>query len=214
MTDARYAVRFRDRPELRVDSTRLIDTGAIDVHHAYSSGVELAANWRSLSVQGEFFRYGFDRRGGFDDPYFYAFYVQTGYFLTGETRNYNMVNGSFQMPKPLVPVSWPTGGYGAWELAFRYSHTDLDYKRGDRDALAGVDTIRGGLQQVYTVGLNWYLIANFRMSFNYYYVDVNRLNPASAANPAPFGPPPNTPPDGAQIGQDYHVIGIRTQFNF
>jgi phosphate-selective porin OprO/OprP len=74
--------------------------------------------------------------------------------------------------------------------------------------------VRGGLQQIWTAGLNWYLNANFRMSFNYYYVDVNRLNPANALNPTPFGAPPNTPPPGAQLGQHYHVIGLRSQFNF
>jgi phosphate-selective porin OprO/OprP len=52
---ARYAVRFRDRPELRVDSTRLIDTGPIDADDAWNAGIELAANWRFLYVQGEYF---------------------------------------------------------------------------------------------------------------------------------------------------------------
>ena len=39
-TALRYPIRFRERPELRVDSTRLVDTGAIDAQHAYSAGLE------------------------------------------------------------------------------------------------------------------------------------------------------------------------------
>jgi len=210
----RYSVRFRDRPELRVDSTRLIDTGSIDADHAYNAGAELGLRWRSVYLQAEYFWYGIDPKSSLDAPSFDAFYAQVGWFLTGESRRYNPVNGSFQMPRPFVPVSWAPFGYGAWELAFRYSNTDLDSRRGHQGELAGPNAVRGGLQQVYTAGLNWYLNGNFRMSFNYYYVDVDRLNPASAANPTPFGAAPATPPPGVQIGQRYHVIGIRSQFNF
>jgi phosphate-selective porin OprO/OprP len=187
---------------------------SIDAHHAYNAGAEFAANWRSFYVQGEYFWFGIDRRGGLDDPSFDGFYAQAGWFITGESRRYNMATGSFQMPRPFVPVSWEPFGYGAWEIAFRYSRTDLDSRRGHEGFLASPNAVRGGLQQVYTAGLNWYLNANFRMSFNYYYVDVDRLNPASASAPAPFGAPPATPPPGVQIGQRYHVIGIRSQFNF
>jgi phosphate-selective porin OprO/OprP len=213
-TGGRHTLRFRDRPELRVDSTRLIDTGPIDAHRAHNIGLELAGNWRNFYLQGEHFWYGIDRRGsGLDDPSFDAFYVQAGWFLTGESRRYNMATGSFQMPRPFVPVAWPWG-YGAWEIALRYSNTDLDFHAGDRGTLAGPDAVRGGVQDIWTVGLNWYLNANLRMSLNYYHVDVDRLNPASLANPTPFGAAPNTPPTGVQIGQEYDVIGLRTQFGF
>jgi phosphate-selective porin OprO and OprP len=211
---ARYAVRFRDRPELRVDSTRLIDTGSIDAHDAWNAGVEFAANWRYLYVQGEYMLYGIDRVGAADNPDFNGGYVQAGWFLTGESRRYNMATGSFQMPRPFVPVSWHPFGYGAWELAARYSHTDLDFRPGHPGTLAGVDAVRGGVQDIVTLGINWYLNSNFRMSVNAYFVDVERLNPASAANLQPFGAPPGTPPIGVEIGQNYWVIGWRSQFMF
>jgi phosphate-selective porin OprO/OprP len=211
----RRGLRFRDRAELRVDSTRLIDTGPIDADGAYAAGLELAANWKNFYVQGEHFWYGIERRNslGADDPRFDAFYVQGSWLLTGESRRYNAANGSFQTPRPFVPVSWPSG-FGAWELAVRFSHTDLDYHAGNSGTAAGLDAIRGGVQDIWTIGLNWYLNANFRMSFNYYHVDVDRLNPAGPGNPTPFGPAPSTPPIGVQIGQDYDVFGIRSQFNF
>jgi phosphate-selective porin OprO/OprP len=214
-TPPRHAVRFRDRPELRVDSTRLIDTGPIDAESAWNTGLELAANWRNFFLQGERFWYGVDRRepGGLDNPRFDAFYVQGSWLLTGESRRYNMANGSFQMPRPFVPASWPWG-YGAWELALRFSHTDLDFHEGAAGTAAALDAIRGGVQDVWTLGLNWYLNPNLRMSLNYYIIDVDRLNPAGPGNPTPFGAAPATPPIGVQIGQDYNVVGFRTQFNF
>ena len=45
-------VELRERPELRVDGTRLVDTGAIDAAHAYTGGVELALQHRNFLVQG------------------------------------------------------------------------------------------------------------------------------------------------------------------
>jgi phosphate-selective porin OprO/OprP len=59
----RYGIRFRDRPEIRVDSTRLIDTGVIDAEHAYSAGFEFAANWKNLLLQAENYWYGIEPAG-------------------------------------------------------------------------------------------------------------------------------------------------------
>jgi phosphate-selective porin OprO and OprP len=57
-----YGLRLRDRPEIRVDSTRLIDTGIIDADSAYAAGVEFAANWKGLLLQAENYWYGVERR--------------------------------------------------------------------------------------------------------------------------------------------------------
>ena len=57
----RHVVRLRDRPEIRVDSTRLIDTGSIDADSAYVYGLEAAANWKNWYLQAESFRYGIER---------------------------------------------------------------------------------------------------------------------------------------------------------
>jgi len=214
-TTPRYAVRFRDRPEIRVDSTRLIDTGSIDADSVYSAGVELGANWKRWYLQAENFWYGIERRAPttLSDPSFNGWYAQTSWILTGETRRYSAANGSFAAPRPFVPFTM-NGGYGAWELALRYSHTDLN----DNEGLAGVAPpsggIRGGEQNIWTFGVNWYLNSNFRLLLNYLHIDVNRVNPAGPGNTAPFGPPPGTPPIGVQIGQDLDVYALRSQFSF
>ncbi|HEU4624743.1 MAG TPA: porin [Steroidobacteraceae bacterium] len=212
---ARYPIRFRDRPEIRVDSTRLIDTGSLDADSAYALGVELGMNWKNWLLQAENFWYGVERREPttLPDPSFGGYYVQTSWVLTGERHRYNVANGSFQSPRARVPFS-SQGGYGAWELAVRYSHTDLDFHEGLAGTAATADGVRGGVQNIWTVGLNWYLNANFRLMLDYMRIDVDRLNPAGAGNMQPFGPPPGTPPLGVQIGQDLDVIALRSQYAF
>ena len=49
---------------------------------------------------------------------------------------------------------------------------------------------------------------------DYLMIDVERLNPAGPGNAQPFGPAPNTPPIGVEIGQDLDVFALRTQFSF
>ena len=107
-----------------------------------------------------------------------------------------------------------SGIMGAWELALRYSHTDLDYHAGTLGTAAAPDAIRGGVQDIWTLGVNWYLNPNVKVMFNWLRVDVDRLNPAGPDNLTPFGSAPGTPPIGVEIGQDLNIYGLRTQYSF
>jgi phosphate-selective porin OprO/OprP len=212
----RHVVRFRDRPEIRVDSTRLVDTGSIDADSAYVYGLEAAANWKSWYLQAESFHYGIERSAAtanFADPEFEGFYVQGSWILTGETRRYDPASGAFQSPRPFIPFS-SAGGWGAWELALRYSHLDLDFHSGLEGTAAAADAIRGGTQNILALGVNWYVNSNVKMMLNWLHVDVDRLNPAGPDNLTPFGPALGTPPLGVQIGQDLDIFGLRTQYSF
>lgn len=209
-TGARHAIRFRAQPELRVDSTRLIDTGAIDAKHAHAVGVEFAANWRGLFVQAERFDFGIDRvNPALRDPSFTGWYAEGSFILTGESRRYNAASAAFQNPRPFVPVS-QGGGFGAWELALRYSETDLDFLAGSEGLATPAGGVRGGEQRIWTIGLNWYLNANTRMTFNYLNIAVDRLNPSLTA----FGPAPASPPLGVEIGQHLDAYALRMQYAF
>jgi phosphate-selective porin OprO/OprP len=213
-TPPRHALRFRDRPEIRVDGVRLIDTGAIDAAHASTYGVEFGANYKNLYFQGENFWFGVDRRDPtLDDPSFGGYYLQGSWLLTGEARRYNAATGSFQNPRPKSPFSHE-GGWGAFELAARFSHVDLNFNEGDAGLAPVAGAIRGGEQDVLALGFNWYLNPNFKVLFDYLMIDVDRLNPAGPGNTAPFGAGAATPPIGAQIGQDLDVFALRTQFSF
>lgn len=214
-TALRNPNRLRDRPEIRVDSVRLIDTGTIDAEHASVYGVEFGANWKNLYLQGEHFWFDVERPASspLPDPDFAGYYLQGSWILSGERRRYNAATGSFQNPRPMVPFSG-NGGYGAWELAARYSRMDLNFMEGLEGTAAVPGSVRGGEQDIWTVGLNWYPNPNIKLMLDYMLIDVDRLNPAGPGNLTPFGPVPNTPPIGVQIGQDFDVFALRTQFSF
>jgi phosphate-selective porin OprO/OprP len=214
-TSPRHPLRFRDRPEVRADSVRLIDTGNIDAENADVYGLEFGGNWKNFYLQGEHFWYDIARRqpSALDDPDFNGYYLQGSWILTGESRRYNATTGSFQNPRPMVPFS-SNGGFGAWELAARYSRMNLNFEEGLDGTAAVAGAVRGGDQQIWTLGVNWYPNPNFKMMLNYLMIDVDRLNPAGPGNTQPFGPVPNTPPLGTQVGQDLDVFALRSQFSF
>jgi phosphate-selective porin OprO/OprP len=207
-------LRFQNTPEVDVDPVQLIDTGDIQASHANILGLEFAAQQRNFFLQSEGFRFEVDRGAGIPLPaaHFYGFYVEGSWILTGERRRFDPSRASFWFPKPDRPFG--KGGWGAWELAFRYSQMDLN----DNPGLPGLPPppggIRGGDQKIFALGLNWYPRNHLRFLLDYMWVSVNRLNPASALNPEPFGPPPETPPVGVQIGQRLRILAIRARYSF
>ena len=211
----RHPLRFRDRPEIRVDSVRLIDTGSIDADNASVYGVEFGGNYKNWYLQGEHFWFNVDRAlpSTLPDPDFAGYYLQSSWIFSGESRRYNATTGSFQNPRPMVPFS-SNGGFGAWELAMRYSRMNLDFMEGIEGSAATPASVRGGDQSAVTLGLNWFPNPNMKVMMNYIMIDVDRLNPAGPGNTQPFGAAPNTPPIGVEIGQDLSVFALRTQFSF
>mgnify|MGYP000876632379 CR=1 FL=1 len=205
----RYPFRLRDRPEVRVDGTRLIDTNNINTDNLFAPGVELAANFQNVYVQGEYIWYQFEREAGgaLPDPDFSGWYVQAAWAITGETRTWNAANAVFAGLKPAKPLG-TDGGWGALELAARYSVADLNYRE---DLLPAVGGIRGGEQEAVTLGLNWYVNNNIRFLVDYQWVNVDRLS-TGVANA--YGSGVFVPPAGSQIGQDLEILSVRTQFTF
>jgi phosphate-selective porin OprO/OprP len=203
----RYAIQLRDRPELRLDGTRLVDTGAIDSRNASVLGGEFGFTSHQFMLESEYFEYKIDRRNTTavtpSNPHFNGWYVQGAWVLTGENRPYNPAEGRFDAPKMNYNFNPAAGTWGAFELAARYDELNLNY----HDCGAGhaiptspapcFDAIRGGDQKISTVGLNWYLNPDIRFMFDFLHVDVNRFNAA-----------------GLQVGQRYNAIALRSQFVF
>jgi phosphate-selective porin OprO/OprP len=213
----RTPLRLRDRPEIRVDGTRLIDTGSIDADSLVSPGVEVALRYKALLVQGEYIWYQINRVSSspLSDPHFSGYYVQAAYTITGEPRRYNAQNGAFTNPRAARFVGGKetddTAGLGAFEVAARYSVVDLNYHEGADGAATPLDGIRGGRQETVAAGLNWYLNNAIRFSFDYQYIDVDRLSRGGTQ----FGSlPGETPPAGTQVGQDFKVFSARAQLSF
>jgi len=202
-------VRLRDRPEMRVDGTRLVDTGAIDVRDLSSFGLEAGLQWRRLTLQAEAFRIEGDRRDGLGNPEFGGWYAAAAWSLTGERRTYDPRLAAFGGLRPLRPFDPRSGQWGAWELGLRYSNLDLNYRSGPAGSAPAADAVRGGEQEIWSVGLNWYLNENLRLQAAVQDVSVDRLSPGGSAFQSGA-----TPPAGAQVGQDLRIYSLRTQYAF
>jgi phosphate-selective porin OprO/OprP len=153
------AVRFRSRPEIHL-SDRLVDTGSVSADGVLLLGAELAGVIGPAHFTGEYVTAGVSGsdgagRSGGSGPDFSGFYVQAGYFLTGEHRMFG--EGSWARNKPKANFL-ESGGIGAWEVLARYSSLDLN------DEGAGIEG--GGMRDI-TLGLNWYPHANARVMLNY-----------------------------------------------
>jgi phosphate-selective porin OprO/OprP len=200
-TGTRYPVQLRDRPELRLDGTRLIDTGAIDSRHISVLGGEAGLTVQNFLLEGEYFHENISRRQStstvLGDPTFNGWYVQGVWVLTGEPRPYNPAEARFDAPKMAYNFNPAAGTWGTWELAARYSNTDLNWHAGNFGTAKTAEGIRGGEQKIATVGVNWYLNPDIRFMLDYQHVDVDRLNAA-----------------GAQIGQTYNTLTLRSQLTF
>lgn len=200
-------IRLRERPELRVDGTRLVDTGNIDADGVTALGVELGAQRKNLYLQAEYFDIAVERRSSaLPDPDFSGWYIQAGWTLTGEARRYNAAGG-FDGPRPAKPFDLKAGTWGAWELAARYSVLDLNYRE---DALPALGSIRGGEQSIFSLGLNWYVNNGVTLQASWRNVSVDRTSPGGTA----FGAGAATPALGTQVGQDLNIFAFRTQYAF
>ena len=204
---ARYPVTLQERPELRVDGTRLISTGGINAQHASTRGIEAAAQYQSLFIQAEYERFDIERRNpaSLSDPHFSGAYVEGSWVVTGERRRFNPGNFTFDAPLVDHPFSFADRSWGALEIAARYSDVDLNYRQGAPGTAPAADAVRGGDQRVIAVGLNWYPNTFVRFLLDYQDVRIQRLSPSATTFQTPTG---------AQIGQNYHVISLRSQFAF
>ena len=191
--------RFRDRPEIRVDGTRLIDTGAITAANATMYAVDGGANIQNFYLGGEYAQFTIDRATG-GHPQFSGGYVEGSWVLTGEPKTYtvsatNNEVGGFGSPKVGRPFSLDGDSWGAWELAVRYSDTNLNWHQS---LTAGAGGVAGGEEKIWALGLNWYLNQNVKLQLN---DNIVRVTKQSAAGPV-----------FTQAGQNFNVVGLRLQF--
>lgn len=202
-------IRLRERPEIRVDGTRLVDTGNIDSDGLTAWGAELGGLWKNYYFQAEYYGIEIDRKGALSDPEFNGWYIQAGWTITGEPRRYATSNATFDAPQPAKPFNLKTGDWGAWELGLRYSYLDLNFLEGAPGTAPVASAIRGGEQEGFTLGLNWYLNRVLRFQAAWQNVQVDRLSPGGTAFVAG-----STPPAGAQVGQELNIYSLRTQYAF
>ncbi len=106
--------RIRTNPESRVTGRRFADTRTISqVDYSWLFAGEVAAAYGPFSIQAEYIHNSVIRNQAADLG-FNGGYVQGSWFLTGESRPYDVKSGAFGLINPLHK-------YGALELATRYS---------------------------------------------------------------------------------------------
>ncbi|MEQ9110572.1 MAG: porin [Rhodospirillaceae bacterium] len=162
--DGAEGIRYKTKHETSLSATPILDTGKITgAQRSSVINFEALVNYRSVSLQAEYAKTRVSRAGALSNAYFDAFYVQGSWFVTGEMRPYNSSTGGMARIKPLEPLSGQLKGGGAVEIAFRYDFADLTDSN-----------ILGGEMDRYTLGVNWYLNGNTRISANYITAYIDR----------------------------------------
>lgn len=140
-----------------------VNTGEIDTESVSLFNVEGAiANGRWLA-QSEVRWAAVEQLDGTRNT-FPGAYAHVRYLLTGDTFQYDRSGGVFTGVKPNHPVDRCAGNWGAWELAGRVSHLDLN-----GDNLPGPGRRLTDL----TLGLNWYLNKFVKFQWNYIHSELD-----------------------------------------
>jgi phosphate-selective porin OprO/OprP len=159
-SDQDSGVELATVPETNLKDDALVDTGKLRIDDLDELILEFALVYGPLSFQGEYFRMFADSTIE-GDPDFSGYYAFVSYFLTGEHRIYGKRSGAFFRQIPRQDFSFGEGGWGALELALRYSYINLNDNR-----------VQGGKEQNLTLGLNWFLSRKVRFMFNYTRAEV------------------------------------------
>lgn len=141
--DSNHVETFGYWPESLVEGAKLANTPSIQhVSWFATTGAETLAQAGPFALQAEYLLTNVNRERA---PHlaFSGWYVQTSWSLTGEKRHFNQTNGTIGGLMPEHTIS--SGGWGAWELALRYSSLDLNNA-----------DINGGFERNVSFGVNWY----------------------------------------------------------
>jgi phosphate-selective porin OprO/OprP len=214
-------VNLQDRPQMRVDGTRLISTGNINAKTGDMYSFDMQGNLDNFYVAGEWAKFNLDRQCGAgtfasgacfggnsqtvaDHPSFEGWYVEGTWILTGETKPYtaqaiNNEVGAFGNPIPSRPFSLDGDSWGTWEVTARYSDMNLNYNPFQLASTSQLAGITGGDERIVTLGLNWYLNRNVKLQVNDMIVKVKRSSNTSLAN-------------YNNMTQDLNILGVRLAF--
>jgi len=139
-----------------MSNLNLLDSRVSNVNNIKMLGLEAAGLYGPVSVGAEYTRQWVDRKNGGANSNLEldGWYADAAWTITGESRKYKQ--GRFYKVEPAKKFSLSNGGWGAWELATRYSTVDLND-----------GAFRGGELSNVTVALNWYLNNNIRLMADY-----------------------------------------------
>lgn len=151
---------------------------------------EVAGSFGSFFAQAEYAQATLENAyAGPSDADVTAYYVQAGYFVTGEKKVYKKDRGAFGSPKPI-------NSYGAVELVARYEASEnTETTTGAKNGCSLTGVADGSYQTCegsqITVGANWYVNPNVRFMLNYYLaqadVGAGKDEPEAISMRAQFG---------------------------
>jgi len=159
-SNIKQPVRARSEPEFN-NAPNYVDTDLVAADDQVTYNLE--AYWRNGPYMLGFEYIGTDLNAPQSgNPFLSGYHLTGSWAVTGEMRGYRKRSGTFD---PL-PVARPVnqGGWGAVELAFRYSRTDLTD-----------GTVDGGEMDIYSLGVNWWLTRSASLGLNYRYVTLDRF---------------------------------------
>jgi phosphate-selective porin OprO/OprP len=163
------SLRYRSRPESHL-APYVIDTGKITADNALVADAEAAWVRGPFSVQGEYLHSWVNEKDG-QSPGFNGVYASASWFLTGESRPYDKNNGCFSRVIPRHSFDWGKGGWGALELAERFSFVNLNSA-----------DVHGGRLSMLMTGVNWYLHSHVKWRFEYGFGRVGGRQPEGNLN--------------------------------
>jgi phosphate-selective porin OprO/OprP len=159
-SDAKQPIRVGTEPEFN-NAPLYVDTGPLSGDDVMTYNLE--AYWRKGPWWVGFEYLGSDVESPESgDPYVSGYHLTGSWAVTGETRAYRKRSGTFD---PL-PVSRPVnqGGWGALEVALRYSRLDLTD-----------GTVDGGEMDILSLGINWWFSRSAFFSVNYRHITLDRF---------------------------------------
>ncbi len=156
-------IAFSEQPESNLFPVELVDTGDIVSDGADLINPELALVYGPWSLQAEYMR-AFVAQSDNANLQFDGLYAYVSYFLTGENRRYRTSTAAFEKPLPIRDFVPDGSGWGAWELAARFSRLDLDSQN-----------IRGGTEDNVSGEVNWYLNRNTKIGANYVWAHLESV---------------------------------------
>ncbi|MAH44108.1 hypothetical protein CL614_10405 [archaeon] len=151
-------VNYVTEPELRLGGVNIIDVDSTGVNDYSVYGLEGAFAYGPMWMSGEYY-YATDSNDNYN-----GHYIETGLFLTGETKEYSVSDAVWGHVTPNNSLN--DGGFGAIEIVGRYSYADVN-----RDE-----------ETIYTVGVNWYLTNNVKAQLNYAHSDIPSVGVRLAVN--------------------------------
>jgi phosphate-selective porin OprO/OprP len=153
--------------------TRFFEFDDVDVDDRTRFGGDLAWVYGPFALKGEYVTVAYDdieegTAGGDFSADIDAWYVSATYFLTGENSKWK--TGTFRRISPRKNFDPKNGGFGAWQVGFRYSQFDAENKfitKGvvDDDYVDDADA--------WTIALSWWPNPMVRLMANYVHTDFD-----------------------------------------